>query len=349
MNEAVRIPVDGRPIVRSRQNVMAPWIFGAVTLIGAAFLYSSLESARESRLAQREAVPANAVPARPLPELAIPTWANADPAPGAGYATRPAVPLQAVPARPVVSPPQIVYRTAPASRTVVTPQSSVPPSAPISYAPPPEPTARAPQPRGPGANGNAGAGGRVVAERLANPSYTVAQGTLIPAVLETALDSSRAGPARAMVSRDVRSFDRERVLIPRGSKLIGEYQAGLGTGQRRAAVTWTRLIRPDGVTIDLRSPASDSLGRAGISGKVNNHTLRRIGDALLQTMVGVGSNITQRVVTQPVIVMSGGSQPPSVNLTSGSQIQPTLTVRQGARINVFVARDLDFASVDDAS
>lgn len=349
MNEAVRIPFDGRPIVRSRQNVMAPWIFGAVTLVGALFLYSSLESAREDRLAEREAVPANAAPARPLPELALPTWQATDPALRGGYATRPVASLQAVPAHPVLAQPQVVYRTAPARRTIVAPPPTAPPSAPIVYALPPEPPARAPLQRLPGPNGNPLADGRVVAQRLANPAFTVAQGTLIPAILETALDSSRAGPARAMVSRDVRSFDRGRVLIPRGSKLIGEYQAGLDAGQRRAAVTWTRLIRPDGVTIDLRSPASDSLGRVGISGKVNNHTLRRIGDALLQTMVGVGSNITQRAVTQPVIVMSGGNQPPSVNLISGSHIQPTLTVRQGSRINVFVARDLDFASVDESS
>ncbi len=349
MNEAARFPTDGRPIVRSRQNVMAPWIFGAVTLIGAVFLYTSLESAREERLAQAEPAPANAAPARPLPELALPAWQTADPALRSDYATRPVVQLQAVPNRPIGAPPQIVYRSAPASRTVVTQAPAAPPP-PAFYAPPPEPLATAPQPLATGAPGNASSGARVSADRLANPSYTVTQGTLIPAVLETALDSSRAGPARAMVSRDVRSFDRERVLIPRGSKLIGEYQSDLSAGQRRAAVTWTRLIRPDGVTIDLRSPASDGLGRAGVSGKVNNHTLQRIGNAFLQTMVGVGSSLGQRAVTQPVIVVPNGATPTtSINLTSGNQIQPTLTVKQGSRITVFVARDLDFAGVDQAS
>ena len=120
----------------------------------------------------------------------------------------------------------------------------------------------------------------------------------------------------------------------------------MAAGQNRASVTWTRLIRPDGVTIDLRSPAADGLGRAGIRGRVNNHAMRRVGDALLQTLVGIGGGLTQRAVTQPIIVVPGGAQPPAINFGGGETIQPTLTVAQGSRISVFVSRDLDFSSVD---
>ena len=70
--------------------------------------------------------------------------------------------------------------------------------------------------------------------RLAEPANTVAQGTLIPAVLETAIDSDVPGYVRAVVSQDVRSFDGSRVLIPRSSRLIGEYKAASQAGQRRA-------------------------------------------------------------------------------------------------------------------
>ncbi len=104
---------------------------------------------------------------------------------------------------------------------------------------------------------------RVRAGVFANRSTTVPQGTLIPAVLETALDSTRAGFARAIVSRDVRGFDGTRVLIPRGSRLIGEYQSQVSPGQHRALVNWVRLIRPTGVTMAIGSPASDTLGRGG--------------------------------------------------------------------------------------
>src|SRR5206468_2658916 len=91
----------------------------------------------------------------------------------------------------------------------------------------------------------------VHATKLAEPANTVAQGTLIPAVLETAIDSDVPGYVRAVVSQDVRSFDGSRVLIPRSSRLIGEYKAASQAGQRRAFLMWTRLIRPDGVSVAL--------------------------------------------------------------------------------------------------
>lgn len=341
MNEAVRIVGDRRPLVRARPNRWAPWVFAAVTALGAVLLYASLESARADRLAGDGGDTAEVGAARPLPDLVIPSYYETESHPGPVLTSRPAVRLiGTVPANQIVSPPTVIYRPAPARAVQPPPEPSPMPYAPVPVAAPPPPEFGAAQ------STSGITGTRARAEKLANPSYTVAQGALIPAVLETALDSTRAGPVRAMVSRDVRSFDRERLLIPRGSKLIGEYQADVTAGQNRASVIWTRLIRPDGVTIDLRSPAADGLGRAGIAGRINNHTMRRIGDALLQTLIGVGSGLTQRAVTQPVIVVPAGTPAPSINLTAGNTIQPTLTVRQGARISVFVARDLDFSAVD---
>ena len=77
---------------------------------------------------------------------------------------------------------------------------------------------------------------------------------MIPAVLETAINTDVPGYVRAVVSQDVRSFDGTRVLVPRSSRLIGQYQSGLQAGQKRAYVIWTRLIRPDGVSVALASP-----------------------------------------------------------------------------------------------
>ena len=100
------------------------------------------------------------------------------------------------------------------------------------------------------------------ATRMKNPGQTVSQGTLIPAVLETAINSDLPGYVRAVVSSDIRSFDGSRVLVPRSSRLIGQYKSGVAGGQTRAYVMWTRLIRPDGVSVALASPADGRNGSA---------------------------------------------------------------------------------------
>jgi type IV secretion system protein VirB10 len=186
---------------------------------------------------------------------------------------------------------------------------------------------------------------RVTAERFLNPSLTIPQGTVIPAVLETALDSTRVGGVRALVQRDVSGFDGSRVLIPRGSRLYGEYEASLQPGQNRALVRWTRLIRPDGVTIALDSPSSDPLGRAGIQGKVDTKFLQRFGGALLQSVLDIGVGVAVNRATDGVIVALPGSTQ-NVRVTEPEQIQPTLKVKHGTSVSVFVARDLDFSTVD---
>lgn len=187
------------------------------------------------------------------------------------------------------------------------------------------------------------AGGRARSSRLGQLSSTVPQGTLIPAVLETALDSTRPGHVRALVSRDVRGFDGSRVLIPRGSRLFGEYSADLSPGQNRAFVTWTRLVRPDGVSIDLDSPAADALGRAGVQGRVNSHFLARFSSALLQSTLSVGVALAGRSLgDNPVIVALPGSVQGLTTSGPAQQVQPTLIVDAGASVTVFVARDLTF-------
>ena len=186
---------------------------------------------------------------------------------------------------------------------------------------------------------------RVKAGRLANPSLTVPLGTIIPAVLETALDSTRAGSVRALVQRDVHSFDGSRVLIPRGSRLYGSYKGELAQGQNRAMVTWTRLLRPDGVTIALDSEASDPLGRAGIKGKVNSKFWQRFGGAILQSVLDLGVGIATQKATNGVIVALPGSTQ-NVTRVDQQQITPTLKVKQGTSVSVYVARDLDFSSVE---
>jgi type IV secretion system protein VirB10 len=180
------------------------------------------------------------------------------------------------------------------------------------------------------------------ASRLSNTRHMVTQGTVIAAVLETAVNSDLPGYARAIVSQDVRSFDRKAVVIPRGSRLVGEYKSAASIGQSRAFIVWTRVLRPDGVSVQLGSPTTDELGQAGLSGKVDRHFWQRYGGAVLMTTIGgaassIGGGST--VVLGATTDASGAA----TALQNSGKISPTIKVPQGTPIQVFVARDLDFS------
>ena len=145
-----------------------------------------------------------------------------------------------------------------------------------------------------------------------------------------------------MVSRDVHGFDGSQVLIPRGSRLIGEYQSQAAPGQKRALVNWIRLIRPDGVTIAIGSPAGDPLGRGGIRARVNSHFFERFAGAILQSALDIGVNLAGRAAGNGTVVVLPGGVQGGTQVVQPAQITPTLTVRQGTSISIFVARDLDF-------
>src|SRR3569832_854872 len=116
----------------------------------------------------------------------------------------------------------------------------------------------------------------------------VTQGTIIAGVMETALNSDVPGFARAIVSRDVLSFDGSQILIPAGSRVIGEYNSTVAQGASRIFIVWNRLIRPDGVTVSLGSPAVDELGRGGLGGSVNRHLFQRYAGAILLSVLDGG-------------------------------------------------------------
>lgn len=183
------------------------------------------------------------------------------------------------------------------------------------------------------------------AKAMSNPSTTVTQGTLIPAVLETAIDTNVPGYVRAVVSQDVRSFDGTKVLVPRSSRLIGQYQSGMQNGQRRAYVIWTRLIRPDGASVNLASPAIGFDGTTGLAGKVSgNGFFKRFGSAMLLSVIGgIGTIATGGA--GGVIIGGAGQSAASTAAQQDGQRGPTVRVRMGEPIRIFTARDLDFTSV----
>ncbi|TCM18047.1 type IV secretion system protein VirB10 [Novosphingobium sp. PhB165] len=185
-----------------------------------------------------------------------------------------------------------------------------------------------------------GSGSTATASRTFDPATTVTQGTLIPAVLETAIDTDVPGYVRAIVSTDVRSFDGKRVLIPRSSRLIGQYKSGLTAGQKRAYVIWSRLIRPDGVSVNLGSPAIAFGGETGLPGKVNSHFFERFGSAMLLSVVGGLSTIASSGAS---VVVGGGQSAAAAAIQQTGSVGPTIRVRQGEPIRVFTAKDLDFS------
>jgi len=185
---------------------------------------------------------------------------------------------------------------------------------------------------------------------LRNQAVLIPQGTTIPAVLETALDSDLPGYARAVVSRDVRGFDGSTILIPRGSRVIGEYRSAVSQGQTRAFVIWTRILRPDGASIMIGSGGGDPLGRAGLAGKVDTHFFEEFSGAVLLTALSAGASAAAGAPSTEVVIGSGAS-----GATGGIaapfaafapvNIPPTIKVAQGTPILIFVQRDLDFVNV----
>jgi len=180
-------------------------------------------------------------------------------------------------------------------------------------------------------------GGPAQATQLTNPSTTVTKGTLIPAILETAINTDVPGYVRAVVSQDVRSFDGTKVLIPRSSRLIGQYQSGVQQGQKRAYVIWEEVITPDGVVVRIGSPAVSFDGTTGLEGKVNSHFFKRFGSAMLLSVIGgLGASLSGGTS-----VILGGAQ----STIPDADISPTIRVKMGEPVRVFTARNLDFSTV----
>jgi type IV secretion system protein VirB10 len=197
----------------------------------------------------------------------------------------------------------------------------------------------------------AGAGAETArATQMRDVSRVVPQGFVIPAVLETAIDSDLPGSVRAVVSRDVRGFDGTQVLIPRGSKLIGQYKSAAAIGQTRAFVVWSRIITPTGVSIDVGSPATDRLGRGGLEGKADSHFFERFGSSILLSVIsgGIDAVASRNGGTTNALVIGSPTQAQnvaSIALQKQIDIPTTIKVAQGAPVQVSVARDLDFSGV----
>jgi type IV secretion system protein VirB10 len=336
------------PIVatrKTRRDNLGLAAGGAIALVLGGATFVSLSSSRHSQPTP-SAVPATVAPApsaivgRPMtvPPAAVGTVSNPQ------AATMPANQMPGMTPMPGMA--------APAAPVLVFDGSSAPNGLAASAGPnTPRDANGAPAllaGADPGSRGFASDSSSVRSTKLALPAQTVIQGTLIPAVLETAIDTDVPGYVRAVVTQDIKSFDGSKVLIPRSSRLIGEYKGATQAGQRRAYLMWTRLVRPDGVSVALASPAADFSGQAGVGGQVNSHFFSRFGSSILLSILGgAGSLVTGGAST--VVVGGAGQSAASVAAQHDGNRGPTIKVRQGEPIRVFTARDLIFSSDDGAA
>ncbi len=191
-------------------------------------------------------------------------------------------------------------------------------------------------------------------DRLASPPspYVVQAGSVIAAALITGIRSDLPGQITAQVTENVYDSPTGRILlIPQGSKLVGEYDSQISFGQNRVLLAWDRLILPGGQSIILeRQPGADAAGFAGLQDKTNYHWGDIAKAVLLSTVLGVGAEVGSNNDGNLTRAIRRGTSD-TVNQT-GQQIvrrqlniQPTLTIRPGYPVRVIVTRDLVLAPI----
>jgi type IV secretion system protein VirB10 len=194
-------------------------------------------------------------------------------------------------------------------------------------------------------------------DRLTNAAspYILQAGSVIPAALITGIRSDLPGQVTAQVTESVYdSPTGQYLLIPQGSKLIGEYNSEVAFAQSRVQLVWTRLILPNGCSIVLENqPGADTQGYSGLQDGVDNHWGSLFEAALLSTFLSVGAEAGTSNQENSLVqaIRSGASD--SINQTGQElverelNIQPTLTIRPGFPVRVIVNRDLVLAPYQD--
>lgn len=246
------------------------------------------------------------------------------------------------------------------SGAVFSSQSTAPAPSAVSAA------STVPSPFPPSVSGSAevAAGGRDAGElpELLRPSVVTAvraqmlpaqrlllpKGAFIDCTLETAIDSTLPGMTTCVMATDAFGVDGKVVLLERGTKLIGETRGQVQQGAARVFVLWTEARTPAGVVVPLASPGADELGRAGLPGEVNRHFWERFGAALLISVIdGALTAAAQSSSNGATVVIAPTASQGVVTevLKSTVNIPPTVVKHNGDRIQVLVARDVDFRSV----
>ena len=175
---------------------------------------------------------------------------------------------------------------------------------------------------------------------------------MLDTVLMNRLDGDAVGPVKVLVSNPLYSHDHQHVIIPEGTVALGEAKkigaAGFGQ-QRRMAVTFHRLIMPDGYSVDLNQfHGLDQIGEEGLKDKVNNHYLEIFGTSIALGVIAGAGEITQgggTITTSGSQAFTNGtaasvSQSATSILDRFLQIPPTITIREGHRVKVYFTQDM---------
>lgn len=189
----------------------------------------------------------------------------------------------------------------------------------------------------------------VASDRVAAPAspYVLQAGSVIPAALITGIRSDLPGQITAQVTQQIYdSPTGSLLLIPQGTRIIGEYDNGVAFGQRRILLVWNRLIFPNGRTIVLeRQPGADTQGYAGLEDAVDYHWWDLMKAAGLSTLLAVGAELTTSDEDRLIQAIRSGAQD-TINdagqqiIQQQLQVAPSLTIRQGFPVRVIVTRDL---------
>jgi type IV secretion system protein TrbI len=181
--------------------------------------------------------------------------------------------------------------------------------------------------------------------------YQIMAGTIIPAALVTGINSDLPGEIIATVTQNVYdTVSGQYLLVPQGSRLLGQYDSQVTYGQRRVLLVWTRLLMPNGTSMTLeRLPGVDGAGYSGVEDGVNWHWGRIFAGAALTTLLGVNAQLVAantNTNSGSIVIATRQSAQDSVNQV-GQQItrknlsiQPTLTARPGLPLNVIVNKDV---------
>ena len=194
----------------------------------------------------------------------------------------------------------------------------------------------------------------VAAQTLPTRRMLLPKGAFIDCTLETAIDSTYEGMTTCIGASDIYGADGKVVLLERGTKYVGEQRGTPRQGQARVFVVWNEARTPTGVVVQLASPGTDELGRNGLPGFVDTHFWDRFGAAILISVIDgtmqaiaahqqSGTNVGSGggVVLGP----QGSRDVITEVLRSTVSIPPTVIKNQGERIQILVARDVDFRSV----
>ena len=189
----------------------------------------------------------------------------------------------------------------------------------------------------------------VRAQVLPTQRLLLPKGAFLDCTLETAIDSTLPGMTTCVMATDTFGVDGEVVLLERGTKLVGETRGQVQQGSARVFVLWNEARTPAGVIVPLASPGADELGRAGLPGSVDRHFWERFGAAMLVSVIDGAIQAavqSSRSNSGTVIVNPSATQDVMTEVLKGTiNIPPTVVKHQGDRIQVLVARDLDFRSV----